>query len=201
LYTKFNIHKIGGCQSFFGETPSDPIGITMNDTYDKATARGRLSTILSKAIPAWSVRPDSEHEQATIRLIVGFIASAYLFSITAPQHGGLKANIQAEIGVALFFIAASAIVIWLFINPGVNVPRRVFGCIVDNSGATAALFVNGDLAAPVFVVYLWVAFGNGFRYGRRYLLFSMKLLGLRVFQLKWIWPEICRIACCATRTV
>jgi two-component system, sensor histidine kinase RpfC len=66
-------------------------------------------------------------------------------------------------------------VIWLVIHPGVNIPRRIFGCIVDNYGATAAIFVNGDLAAPIFIVYLWVTFGNGFRYGRRLLLFSMML--------------------------
>jgi two-component system sensor histidine kinase RpfC len=106
---------------------------------------------------------------------VGFIASAYLFFIIATQNSSLDANSQTKIGVAIFFIAATAIVIWLFINPGVNVPRRIFGCIVDNYGATASLFVNGDLAAPIFVVYLWVTFGNGFRYGRRYLLFSMVL--------------------------
>lgn len=130
---------------------------------------------MSKVIPAWKTRPDSEHEQAAIRLVVGAIASAYLVFITATQKSSLNTHIVTTVGIAIFFIAAIAIVIWLFIHPEVNTHRRILGCVADNYGATASLFVNGDLAAPIFIVYLWVAFGNGFRYGRRYLLFSMVL--------------------------
>jgi two-component system sensor histidine kinase RpfC len=148
----------------------------MSDTYASAAAKSRLSSILSKAIPAWKNRPDSEHEQAAIRLVVGSIASAYLVFNVVAQHRSLQhTGYFTTIGIATFFIAAIAIAIWLVIRPEVNVPRRICGCIVDNYGATASLFVHGDLAAPIFVVYLWVTFGNGFRYGRRYLLFSMML--------------------------
>lgn len=147
----------------------------MSDTYASAAANSRLSSILSKVIPIWKTRPDSEHEQAAIRLVVGSIASAYLIFNIAAQNRSLTTDYFTTIGIAIFFIAAIAIVIWLVIRPEVNVPRRIFGCIVDNYGATASLFIHGDFAAPIFVVYLWVTFGNGFRYGRRYLLFSMML--------------------------
>jgi two-component system sensor histidine kinase RpfC len=149
--------------------------MAMDRTYESAAAAGRFSALLSQMVPAWETRPDSEHEQAVIRLIVGTIASAYLLFSIVTQAGSLAANLPSVIGVALFFIAAFAIVAWLIIKPGVNVPRRLIGCIIDNSGATAALLLNGELAAPLFVVYLWVTFGNGFRYGTRYLLFSTVL--------------------------
>ena len=32
--------------------------------------------------------------------------------------------------------------------------------------------VAGDVAGPLYVVLLWVIFGNGFRYGRKYLFAS-----------------------------
>ena len=72
-------------------------------------------------------------------------------------------------------MAVLAIATWLFLDPGVNVPRRILDGVVDNSGATASFLDYGDLAASVFVVYLWVTFGNGFRYGRRCLLLPIKL--------------------------
>jgi two-component system sensor histidine kinase RpfC len=147
----------------------------MSGTYASAAARGRFSSILSRLIPAWKRRPDSEHEQAAIRLVVGAIASTYLLVIIATKKGSLSTFSISAAGVGIFFTAALIIVVWLVAKPGINIPRRIIGCIVDNCGTTAALFINGDLAAPFFIVYLWVTFGNGFRYGKPYLLFSMVL--------------------------
>ncbi len=43
------------------------------------------------------------------------------------------------------------------------------------AGFTYFMAVSGELGAAVFAVYLFVTFGNGFRYGRRYLLVSQAL--------------------------
>jgi len=72
-------------------------------------------------------------------------------------------------------VVAAGIVLWILAAPEKNPSRRVLGCVLDNSSATGALIINGELAAPLFIVYLWVTFGNGFRYGRRYLFLSMAL--------------------------
>ena len=34
---------------------------------------------------------------------------------------------------------------------------------------SAFLYVGGAMAAPWYLIYLWVTFGNGFRYGTRFL--------------------------------
>ena len=147
----------------------------MADTYSTASTDGLLSRFLGVIVPAWKQRTDSEHEQAIIRVLVGSIACIYLLSVSGSSgiSDGRFAFIKTAI--IIFFIVSLGIICWLILSPKTNVTRRILGCITDNSGTTAALFVSGNLAAPMFVVYLWVTFGNGFRFGRKYLLFSMSL--------------------------
>ncbi|WP_163335631.1 ATP-binding protein [Desulfopila sp. IMCC35008] len=142
-------------------------------TKGNSSRQGGLETILIRFVPAWENRPDSEHEQAVIRLLVGFVAAAYILFAVFSKDGEHPYLIIAII--FLFFAVAVSIVVSIIRNPGVHPPRRIYGIITDNVSATAALFLNGDLTAPIFVVYLWVTFGNGFRFGKRYLLLSMTL--------------------------
>ena len=48
--------------------------------------------------------------------------------------------------------------------------RRCLGMAGDLCLAAYGISVVGDMAGPLYVVLLWVIFGNGFRYGRNYLL-------------------------------
>lgn len=131
--------------------------------------------MLAEIIPSWESRPDSEHEQAIIRFLVGIVASIFILLAIWLDRGSIKNSSSVIIGIIVFFILAFSIILSIIKNPGVNIPRRIFGCIIDNSGVTALLLINGNLAAPIFIIYLWVTFGNGFRFGRQYLHFSMTL--------------------------
>lgn len=135
--------------------------------------KGALRKILTRVVPSFKKRPDPEREQAVIRLLIGVVAGIYLLSVMDTDSGNFQ--VISVTGMIAFFILAFAILLSIIKSPGVNVPRRLFGCIVDNGTATAFLLLNGDLVAPIFIVYLWVSFGNGFRFGKQYLLFSMVL--------------------------
>ena len=124
-------------------------------------------------------RPDSEHEQAIIRFCVGGLAAAYLV-VSAVEDGLITPGERGTFWLAAaFFAGAIAIFAWIVARPGVSVPRRLVGMALDLGATTAVLALNGDMAGPVFPVYLWVSFGNGFRFGRRYLAASavLSLLG------------------------
>ena len=45
----------------------------------------------------------------------------------------------------------------------------------DVGTTTFALAMSGEAATPLIVVYFWVNFGNGLRFGRNYLYFNMFL--------------------------
>jgi len=55
------------------------------------------------------------------------------------------------------------------ILPGATVLRRSVGIALDVSGASIMLAAGGESTAFVYVIYLWVIIGNGFRFGPRYI--------------------------------
>ena len=140
---------------------------------------GGLAGFLSRKVPAWRNRSDSEHEQAVIRFLIGLAAFLYLFYNMA-RDGHLDANEKVTcLFAAPFFALTFGIIIWLILSPAPSAPRRHLGMLTDNAAATIGLYFNGELASTFFIVYLWVSFGNGFRFGRGYLLRSagLSLLG------------------------
>jgi len=134
-----------------------------------------MESLLAKVAGRLRNRPDSEHEQAVVRFFIGALAAYYLVR-TAFADGVLTPREHVILWlVAVFFAGATAIFALIVARPGVSVGRRYAGMVLDISATTAALAVNGELAAPLFPVYLWVIFGNGFRYGLRALGFSALL--------------------------
>lgn len=121
---------------------------------------------------SWDNRPDFEHQQALLRLCVGFLVLVYL--VYTVFHDGIFSisDKYTLFTASLFFVSGFTILVWLFKDPGVNVVRRLLGIFTDCGATTAVLYFNGILAAPLFVLYLWVTFGNGFRYGQKYLALS-----------------------------
>ena len=57
-------------------------------------------------------------------------------------------------------------------RPAPRPARRYAGMGLDMLTLTAALSLGGATAAMFYPFYLWVTFGMGFRYGRRYLFVS-----------------------------
>lgn len=113
----------------------------------------------------------NELEQATIRLISCSILVIYtlvcaVFDL-APWHV-----------VYMYIIAipyCMALIAWIIISPGTNHPRRIIGILSDVSTTSYALAVSGPALLPLFVIYLWTNFGNGFRYGNKYLFLNQAL--------------------------
>ncbi len=115
-----------------------------------------------------AARPDTEHEQALVRLVVGGLILLYLLPGAAlyDLHVVLMGCYLA-IAVAIFahIVAAS----------GESPLRRVLGVVADLGTLSAIMVVVGERSAPLFLVYIWVTLANGFRFGQRYLLVSLAL--------------------------
>jgi two-component system sensor histidine kinase RpfC len=120
-------------------------------------------------------RPDSEHEQALLRLVISIIVLGYLY-ISAISDGFVSASERpAVILAAMFVLFAVAIFIGIVIRPGVSVTRRALGMVADMSATTYCMYLSGEVGAPLYGVFLWVTFGNAFRYGLKYLYAAMTL--------------------------
>jgi len=121
-------------------------------------------------------RPDTEHEQALVRLAVG--AVFFLYLLPEALRGGLDAEIEAAsllLPMFGFMVLAAAIFASIVLSPGASPVRRVVGAVVDSAATSYFMIQTGVGGLPLYVVYLWIIVGNGFRYGKAYLLNTLVL--------------------------
>jgi two-component system, sensor histidine kinase RpfC len=114
-------------------------------------------------------RPDSEHEQAALRVVIGSVIFVYLYFAVSWDGVIQPAEWKFLFAGLLVIPLALAILVSTIIRPNASTVRRFIGMGLDLGYTTYALYVLEDLGTPMISVYLWVTFGNGFRYGARYL--------------------------------
>lgn len=116
-----------------------------------------------------SQRPDSEHGQAIVRLVMLCLILGYLEVVVSGRPEVAVALDLSRKFLVIEFLVAFFICGWLLLRPGVSHSRRVLGMIADYSLMGVGLFLLGELLAWLYVVIMWVTIGNGLRYGPRFL--------------------------------
>ncbi|MCP3866643.1 MAG: response regulator [Gammaproteobacteria bacterium] len=116
-------------------------------------------------------RPDKEFEQAVIRLSISTMIVPYLM-LVKPDTLDLTAWRYGMLLVATHLTIAIIILVAIVRKPGKSVLRRVTGIVADIAAFSIAMAATGEMGAPWWAGYLWVTFGNGFRFGERYLYLS-----------------------------
>ncbi|GAB2503222.1 hybrid sensor histidine kinase/response regulator [Arenimonas alkanexedens] len=142
-------------------------------------------------IRAFSNRPDSEHGQALVRLIIAAMLLLYLAGVASSAGAGDAVRISVLILLAETVLGLG-LVIAIMVSPGISHPRRVVGMLADYGTLAAMMMVKGEVLAPLYVIVLWVTVGNGLRYGSRYLFAAMGLAAvtfLVVIQTTAYWQQ------------
>ncbi len=124
---------------------------------------------------AWgelSRRPDSEHEQALIRVVLTAVIFSYL-SWYLRRDGTMDAGEVTLLWTSgLYHLFSVGLFLFIIRFPGVSPYRRYLGAVGDLGLTSYAISLVGEAGAPLYIVLLWVIFGNGFRFGRKYLFVS-----------------------------
>ena len=118
-------------------------------------------------------REDREHEQAITRIVI----VAAVLGLMLWRHSTAS---QLLMVLAAYLALALAIFVCICVWPAPNVARRVIGMLADTATATAVMFLTDEIGFLMIGVYLFITFGNGFRYGIRYL-FACGLLCIAGF--------------------
>ncbi|MGQ0509533.1 MAG: ATP-binding protein [Betaproteobacteria bacterium] len=142
-----------------------------------------LRNLVAAARARLAARPDTEHEQAIVRLLVGALIVLYL--LPSASEPGTGPTIWVMFGFLAFGLA---IVAHILAAPGESPLRRAFGILVDVATLTWVMASLGENAAPLFLVYVWVTLANGFRFGARYLLVSLGLSAAGFGVVLWTNP-------------
>jgi two-component system sensor histidine kinase RpfC len=124
-----------------------------------------------------AARPDTEHEQGILRLVISSLVFLYLLPDALLHRDTLPLYVM---GIHLLL----ALIIFLRIAYSTNVSpgRRVFAQFADVAAISWYMAVFGEPAGWLLLLYIWVTLGSGFRFGARYLLseLAMSVVGFSV---------------------
>ncbi|MBI3896829.1 MAG: response regulator [Gammaproteobacteria bacterium] len=115
-----------------------------------------------------------EQGQAIVRtvilvcLIIYLTATHYPVSFAAGLPGWLA-------WLAGFFILSVVMMVFAFRDVTTSIPRRTATNIGDIGTISYLMISTGEAGVPLFVLYLWVTLGNGFRFGLTAMLVSTLL--------------------------
>lgn len=115
-------------------------------------------------------RPDSEHEMMFNRLAIVLVAMCYL--AIAAQYGSDGASSALRHGLvlcSLYWLASALLMVDILVRPGVSHGRRGVALVLDMSVLSMGMHLGDSAFALGYPIYLWIIFGNGFRFGVRYL--------------------------------
>ena len=119
-------------------------------------------------------RPDSEHEMLLNRLVLNSAVAAYL--VCASLIGNVGARDVLDM-TGFLIVAYNIFTLGQFAHilmvPGVSPWRRCIAICIDMIAISYLTYAGDNATAFMYPLYLWTIFGNGFRFGIPYLIFSM----------------------------
>jgi two-component system sensor histidine kinase RpfC len=132
---------------------------------------------------------DSEPEQAKVRIVIALMLVSYIcvpwgadeqFKEVITSLGSKILLTWTVLGWLLFLA--------IVVNPVQSPIRRVCGAVLDMGSLSVLFFFTGEEVVPVFLLYLWVILGNGFRFGLSNLYIS-QAIAIAGFSVVVLWGE------------
>ena len=112
--------------------------------------------------------PGKEFDQAKLRVAISLVVFSYL----VISYYFLEIDFSSRPVIllsGLYFIFSLFFISTVYLYPKVSVPRRILVMVIDIATLTSGMYLTGEVGSPFYMMYLWVIFGNGFRFGRAYL--------------------------------
>jgi two-component system sensor histidine kinase RpfC len=131
-----------------------------------------LDGLLAPLRARFKARPDTEHEQALVRVLIGLLLGAYLL----PDHFRFSTlqELQVQHYVYIVYVALASVILWSNLASNeVSHTRRCFGVVLDLATISWTMWFLGEHGWALFLVYVWVTLANGFRFGPSYLHLSL----------------------------
>jgi two-component system sensor histidine kinase RpfC len=124
-----------------------------------------------------ATRPDTEHEQGILRLIITALGALYLLPDALAHRDALPLYVMST-----HFVLALLIFARIASTSHVSPARRIFAQFSDVAAISWYMAFFGESAGPLFLLYIWVTLGSGFRFGPRYLIseLAMSVVGFGV---------------------
>lgn len=116
-----------------------------------------------------------ELEQGAIRLIIGAFFSLYVIFAFYTNHAFTRNEVIGSYSLIAYEVLAAILFIAISKANSESPIRRLLGNWLDVIGTTLFLSLSDEIGVVLIGVYLWVTFGNGFRFGKKYLYHSQAI--------------------------
>jgi two-component system, sensor histidine kinase RpfC len=112
-----------------------------------------------------------ERSQAITRLVISAVVTVYLVISFQPVS-----LLTIWFLFCLGYLVFSVLIVTLALHDTEHsVPRRTISNVADAGAISYLMVATGQMGFPLFVLYLWITLGNGFRYGITAMLVSSAL--------------------------
>ncbi|MET0110080.1 MAG: ATP-binding protein [Candidatus Thiodiazotropha sp.] len=137
----------------------------------------QLKTIIDRLKSA----PDREWEQSIVRVVIAILMLVYCLALQLVMSpDGLYHQLRNI--ASLYLFVAICILITITIDPKRYQIRRQLTMLFDVGMITWSMWMGGEYAAMLYVFYLWISLGNGFRFGTTALVLTsgLSLIGFSI---------------------
>jgi two-component system sensor histidine kinase RpfC len=117
-----------------------------------------------------AARPDTEHEQGILRLVITALGALYLMPDALAHSDTWPLYVMLT-----HFVLAVIIFARIAYSNEISPSRRVFAQFADVAAISWYLGFFGEAGAFLFLLYIWVTLGSGFRFGPRYLVSELAM--------------------------
>ena len=129
-----------------------------------------------------------ELEQAVLRVVLVTLVYVYVLWFVHRDGSFEGTDLEFVSAGAGFVTLALGLLVRVLASGGHSTPRRALGMLADNAATTYCLIRMDESGAFVLGVYLFVAFGNGFRFGRAWLHASQAMSIAGFALVLWLSP-------------
>jgi signal transduction histidine kinase/CheY-like chemotaxis protein len=130
---------------------------------------------LAKRLAASRAGDAAELEQAKLRVVIHSLIIVYFLVAVLWDRALDDGELRLLVLLGAFMIVPFLYLGWIALRPGVNHLRRCAGVATDIGSATLLMVLGGEAGMMLYVLYLWIVTGNGFRFGRLYLHYAQTL--------------------------
>ena len=122
-------------------------------------------------------RPDTEHEQGILRLVITALGALYLLPDALAHQETWPLYVMLT-----HFVLSLIIFFRIAYSTEISPARRIVAQFADVAAISWYLGFFGEAGAFLFLLYIWVTLGSGFRFGAKYLIseLAMSVVGFGV---------------------
>jgi two-component system sensor histidine kinase RpfC len=130
------------------------------------TSSAARPSLLHALRARFRARPDREHEMVINRLVISLLIFLYL-SVSSIWNESARLPLLV---ISVYSCFAIAFFVHILLYPGASPARRLIAMVTDLGMLSWGIHSGDEVTAVLYPIYLWVIFGNGFRFGIPYLI-------------------------------